>query len=103
MAADSPLTAAWADQARGSMLGSSDHHQKSSAHGHAAERGPAPQPAAVSSRFLAHVHHPRLPVVASPMLALVRRISPRMRGVARAQASGTRTTRTGTGERCRSL
>jgi hypothetical protein len=31
MAADSPLTAPWAYQLRGSMLGSSDHHHKSSA------------------------------------------------------------------------
>jgi hypothetical protein len=31
MAADSPLTAPWAYQERGSMLGSSDHHQNSSA------------------------------------------------------------------------
>jgi hypothetical protein len=31
MAADSPLTAPWAYQDRGSMLGSSDHHQNSSA------------------------------------------------------------------------
>ena len=31
MAADRPLTAPWAYQDRGSMLGSRDHHQKSSA------------------------------------------------------------------------
>ena len=68
MAADSPLTAPWAYGPRGSMLGSSDHHQKSSAPAAPPNVGrrnsqPPPgwsrsRPAIVkaSNRVLAHVH-----------------------------------------------
>jgi hypothetical protein len=70
MAADSPLTAAWAGQARGSMLGSSDHHQKSSATATPPNVGRRDsQRRRRAGSWL--TSHPRLPVVVSPILALV--------------------------------
>jgi hypothetical protein len=68
-AADSPLTAPWAYGPRGSMLGSSDHHQKSSA-------------TAVPPKADRRSSQPRC---GAPLLST-------------GQASGTRTTSTGTGE-----
>ena len=67
MAADSPLTTPWAYQDRGSMRGSSDHHQNSSATAAPASvggRSSQPRPRAAlavggvegSLRLLPHAH-----------------------------------------------